>query len=73
MDDDDRDADVQDDDDVEDARKQVCKSLDQVVDGGVGAGGAKTNLGATRLKRQILYLKKNWLERLIFNICLLSR
>ena len=54
MDDDDRDADVQDDDD-HDARKQVCKSLDQVVDGGVGAGGAKTNLGATRLERQILY------------------
>ena len=57
MDDDDRDADVQDDDD-HDARKQVCKSLDQVVDGGVGAGGAKTNLGATRLERQILYFKK---------------
>ena len=58
MDDDDRDADVQDDDHDHDARKQVCKSLDQVVDGGVGAGGAKTNLGATRLERQILYLKK---------------
>ena len=51
------DADVQDDDD-HDARKQVCKSLDQVVDGGVGAGGAKTNLGATRLERQNLYFKK---------------
>ena len=55
MDDDDRDADVQDDDDVEDARKQVCKSLDQVVDGGVGAGGAKTNLGATRLETDFVF------------------
>ena len=65
MDDDDRDADVQDDDD-HDARKQVCKSLDQVVDGGVGTGGAKTNLCASRL--ETIFHIKDRLERFIITV-----
>ena len=73
MDDDDRDADVQDDDD-HDARKQVCKSYlirsSMVALVQVAPKQISVQPG---WRDRFCILKKNRLERLIFNICLLSR